>query len=255
MDATPVSNHSKSKFFWLAIASLVIGLIAVILSSFLIGGILGLIGLGIAITCVVKNTEQPGVAVCGFALCFAAVFAGIKLGAFDLQSEEEGANPIDVEWAGVPAPNFEVTDIQGNKIRLNELKGKRVVLDFWATWCPPCVKEIPHFIDLAKETSRGELVIIGISGEPKETLEPFVKEKGMNYPVVSADLELPPYNDVNGIPTTFFIDRHGMIQRVLLGYHGFKKLKKQALQDDFKGEPKSPPSATNQEPKKTSSGV
>jgi peroxiredoxin len=103
------------------------------------------------------------------------------------------------------------------------------------------VKEIPHFIKLNSESPADELVIVGISSEEEATLKPFVKNKGINYPIASAD-DLPaPYSDVSSIPTTFFIDRKGIIQEVLIGYHDFGSLKEHALADDFEGEPKAAP--------------
>jgi thiol-disulfide isomerase/thioredoxin len=118
-----------------------------------------------------------------------------------------------------------------------------VVLDFWATWCPPCVREIPHFIRLHNETSRDDLIIVGISSEADSKLKPFVKKYGVSYPIASAN-DLPsPYSDVRAIPTTFFIDRQGVIQSVLVGYHELKELKTRAQSPDFKGEPKSAPAS------------
>ena len=115
------------------------------------------------------------------------------------------------------------------------------MLDFWATWCGPCVKEIPHFITLRDLFPPDELVIVGISQEGEAILRPFVAKKGMNYPVASGkDLPLP-YSGIVSIPTTFFIDRNGVIQDAVVGYHDLTALRKYALGEDYAGEPKSPP--------------
>ena len=111
-----------------------------------------------------------------------------------------------------------------------------MVLDFWATWCPPCRKEIPHFIELVNDPGAGDLVVIGISRESEETLAAFAQEQGINYPVASAE-DLPaPFGEVRSIPTTFFVDRNGVIQTVFEGYRDFQTLKDAALAEDFKGE-------------------
>jgi hypothetical protein len=103
------------------------------------------------------------------------------------------------------------------------------------------VKEIPHFIQLHNETSRDDLVIVGISSEGESKLKPFVKKHAVNYPIAAAD-DLPsPYADIQSIPTTFFIDRQGVIQTILVGYHGLAELKARALAKDLEGEPKSAP--------------
>jgi peroxiredoxin len=131
--------------------------------------------------------------------------------------------------------------MEGNEIILSQLKGKRVVLDFWATWCPPCKKEIPHFIMLANEVKSDNLVIIGISSEDKSVLKNFIEKTGINYPIASAD-DLPlPFAQISSVPTTFFIDRNGIIQNVLVGYHDYDTLKANATAENYQGELKTAP--------------
>lgn len=129
------------------------------------------------------------------------------------------------QWLNKPAPELTVEDINGNTISLSQLKGKRVILDFWATWCPPCRMEIPHFIKLADKYGSDDLVIIGISHEDKETISNFASKNGINYTLAVGDYNMaPPYSEITAIPTTFFIDREGIIRYILEGYHSFKKL-------------------------------
>jgi thiol-disulfide isomerase/thioredoxin len=122
-----------------------------------------------------------------------------------------------------------MTTLDGTKIKLSELKGRRVIVDFWATWCPPCVAEIPHFVRLRKEVATNDLVIIGISSEEADTLRPFVKKQRISYPIATAENLPSPFSDVESIPTTFFIDAEGLIQEVAVGYHDFNELKTHAL--------------------------
>jgi peroxiredoxin len=140
-----------------------------------------------------------------------------------------------------------VTTLDGATMALSDLKGKRVILDFWATWCPPCVKEIPHFVRLRNEVSTNDLVLIGISDEERGTLEAFIKKHKVNYPIGSAKDAPSPYADIQSIPTTYFIDRKGVIQKILVGYHDFEHLKEHATAEDFEGEPKLAPSAEEEE--------
>ena len=119
-----------------------------------------------------------------------------------------------------PAPAFEVTTLDGRTISLASLKGKVVIVDFWATWCPPCREEIPHFVQLYK-TYAPKLEILGISldEDGKEAVAAFVKEHEMTYPVALGDEALgDTFGGIRGLPTTFVIDPQGRIVRKYLGY-------------------------------------
>ena len=104
-----------------------------------------------------------------------------------------------------------------------------MIVDFWATWCPPCKEEIPHFIRLAKEYKTNELTIIGISNEPESKLRQFALRNGINYLVASDELDFEPYNNITGIPTTFFLDGDGVIRDIHVGYMDYKEIKDAAF--------------------------
>jgi peroxiredoxin len=128
------------------------------------------------------------------------------------------------EWIDVEAPDFTVTDLDGNEVILSQLKGKRVILSFWATWCPPCKKEIPNLNRLRNVYDSNDLIILGISSESEETVKAFSEKRKINY-TLAIEKDLPsPYSDVDSIPTTFFIDRRGIIRDILEGYNDFKHL-------------------------------
>jgi thiol-disulfide isomerase/thioredoxin len=146
-------------------------------------------------------------------------------------------------WQGAPAPDFSLTNLDGQAIHLADLRGKRVVLNFWATWCPPCVEEIPNFIKLRDATSPTNVVIIGISTDDPATQQAFAKKQGINYPLTLLQNVPSPYQDVDEIPVTMFIDRHGVIQHVLFGPQDFKTLEKYATESDFAGTVKPMPVA------------
>jgi len=114
-----------------------------------------------------------------------------------------------------PAPDFTLKDVNGNDVKLSDYKGKVVVLNFWATWCPPCRKEIPDFIELQKTYEAQGLQFIGIAlddeGLPK--VQAFLKTLPIPYPTLIADKNVvQKYGEMNAIPVTYLIDRKGVIR-------------------------------------------
>jgi cytochrome c-type biogenesis protein len=127
------------------------------------------------------------------------------------------------------APNFTWTDANGVQQSFAELsKGKPVLINFWATWCGPCVKEIPDLVELNEEfTAKGGL-IIGISADRDDDaltlVSDFAKEKNMTYPIVidNGDLE-EAFGGLRGYPTTFYVDKNGKIVKKLIGLQSKEK--------------------------------
>ena len=121
-------------------------------------------------------------------------------------------------WSGQSAPDFTVNDIHGQTHTLSDYRGKNVLVVFWATWCPACVAEIPHLVDLRKMYGQEELAILAVSNESPDVLRNFAAKKDMNYTVVTPAESLPvPFSNVRSIPTTFFIDPNGKIKLTALG--------------------------------------
>ena len=116
-----------------------------------------------------------------------------------------------------PAPPWKLKDVDGKYISSNQFKGKVVIVDFWATWCPPCRAELPGLIALQKKYGKDGLVIIGISCDQDKnaplTVKTFMKGNGINFPVVMAEDDTQAlFGGMDGIPTTFIIDRAGDIR-------------------------------------------
>ena len=116
---------------------------------------------------------------------------------------------------GMPAPAWKLPDLDGREVSSDQFKGKVVVVDFWATWCTPCLMEIPGYIELQKKYGPQGLVIVGISLDraKPEYVKKFAQELGINYLVVmdpdSGAAE--DFGGVEAIPATFLINREGRI--------------------------------------------
>ena len=118
------------------------------------------------------------------------------------------------------AADFALTNLNGKVVKLSDFKGKVVILDFWATHCPPCIQEIPDFIKLYNKYKDKGLVVIGISLDRGgvEGVKRFCQSKGVNYPIVMANYEVTKnYGGIRFIPTTFVIDENGNIVKKFVG--------------------------------------
>lgn len=111
------------------------------------------------------------------------------------------------------APALQAQDLLGKPVNKDNWGGKVVIVNFWATWCPPCREEIPELLELKKEF-KDRLEIVGISedDDPSESVVRFAKQKGMNYPIVMATPALiDSYGGVAALPTSFLIDTQGRV--------------------------------------------
>jgi len=119
------------------------------------------------------------------------------------------------------APDFTLKDISGNERMLSDFSGKVVILDFWATWCPPCKAEIPHFVELYDAHKDEGLEIIGVSLDrnAEKVVGAFAEENKVNYTLLVGDNHVTDlYGGIMSIPTTFVIDRDGRITKRFVGY-------------------------------------
>lgn len=129
-----------------------------------------------------------------------------------------GACPANAPSAKL---DFTLKDMHGSDVRLADHKGKVVLLNFWATWCPPCKMEIPWFVEFQEQYGSRGFQVLGVSvDDPPEKLPPFAREFGTNYPLlVGADRDdvQEAYGPIFGIPVTVIIGRDGRICKRHLG--------------------------------------
>jgi len=134
-------------------------------------------------------------------------------------SDDPDARVVRFASNPIAAPPFLVADIDGNVISTAEWHGKVVLLNFWATWCPPCREEIPEMIELASRY-KDRLQVIGVSMDDGsvDDVKAFVKEEGMNYPVVMWSPEIVrEYGGVPALPTSFVINPAGRVVQKHVG--------------------------------------
>jgi thiol-disulfide isomerase/thioredoxin len=130
----------------------------------------------------------------------------------DVQEEKVASEPIkDVELAiGKNIPNFTFETLDGKEVSLEDYNGKIIMLNFWATWCPYCVEEMPDLEDIAQEE---DVVVLAInSGESRSTIQSFIDENGLDLPiVVDEEGYFSRKFYVNSLPTTYFINEEGIL--------------------------------------------
>jgi thiol-disulfide isomerase/thioredoxin len=121
---------------------------------------------------------------------------------------------------GKPAPDFELLDVNGARFTLSALKGKAVVVNFWATWCAPCKEETPWFVHLQQQYGPQGLQIVGVALDDagRDAIATFANRMKVNYPVLlGTEAVGTAYGGITGLPVTFFIGRDGRIAKRIVG--------------------------------------
>lgn len=135
---------------------------------------------------------------------------------------DTGTEKLSPSQTAGMAPDFVLKDIEGKDIQLSRFKGKMVVLEFWATWCPPCKATIPELIAMQEKYAGKGLVVLGISidegGDLASKLSAFSKANKINYPILLGDEEISRAYGVMSIPATFLI---GKDNKIITAYKGY----------------------------------
>ncbi len=127
--------------------------------------------------------------------------------------------PVSVARIGSIAPDLSLQGLDGQPISLKALRGKPVVLNFWATWCPPCRAEMAALNQVQRDLADQDVVVLGVNQlEDAQTVSRFMQAEGLSFPIAldQAGVAAQSYR-VGALPTTYFIDRNGIIQDVVFG--------------------------------------
>lgn len=166
------------------------------------------------------------------------LIAFVAVAALVLQAWDD-ARRADLVKSGASAPAFTLEMLDGRKVSLADFAGKVVLVDFWATWCPPCREEMPHFVKLAQEYESEGLVFLAATRDERR-MEPAVRKyststvPGLAPFVGWADDAMAMAYQVDALPTLYFIDREGRIGEAITGFTSESALRKrieEALED------------------------
>ena len=143
------------------------------------------------------------------------------------QQRQQGGEPKDL--VGKPAPAFSLKTFSGETVKLADQKGKVVLIDFWATWCPPCRESLPHVQKLSddKEMAEKGLVVWAVNArEGKDKIEPFMTQNNYSFsvPMDANGATMNKYH-VRGIPTTIVVGRDGKVKNAFVGFGGEQSAK------------------------------
>ena len=121
---------------------------------------------------------------------------------------------------GKPAPDFTLSDLSGKQVQLSSLKGKVVLVNFWATWCPPCREEIPSMVKLNQmmQGKNFQMLAVSIDERGKEAVQEFFSQAGVTLPaLLDTDGSVARRYGTTGVPETFIVDTKGVVRKKVVG--------------------------------------
>ena len=145
-------------------------------------------------------------------ITIAAVLVALCVGIY----AQQNSTNLPSQQGSTTLPEIILPDLSGKQRNISEWQGKVLVINFWATWCPPCLKEIPEFMALQDELGNQGLQFIGIAIEERETVVEYAKSRKINYPILIGEqsgiaLSVAMGNSINAVPFSVIVDKQGKI--------------------------------------------
>lgn len=155
---------------------------------------------------------------------FSAILLVVGLAWIFISADRSGtstAGEIPAPREGFLAPDFSLSTPSGETFTLSELRGKAVLVNLWATWCPPCRAEMPDMQKLYDEYKDQGFMVLAVNMTYQDNpaaIVPFVQENGLNFPILIEETgKVAEQYELRSLPSSFFIDRNGIIQEVVIG--------------------------------------
>lgn len=150
------------------------------------------------------------------------LFIAFSLVAVACSKTDSTSPAVSTAELNAAAPDFTLMDLSGRNISLSDYKGRVVLLEFWATWCPPCKASVPGLVDLYRKYAQKGFIVVGVStdtgSDALEKVRQFSSSYNINYPVLLANEATPKLYNVISIPTSFLIGKDGKIVDIYRGY-------------------------------------
>ena len=138
-----------------------------------------------------------------------------------LTAQHAQAEVIQIPQKGFSAPNFSLLDTQGQELQLEDFQGQAIILNFWATWCPPCKAEMPDLQNVFIQKQYSGVVVLGVNRTDQDNsleLDRFLESYGITFPVLlDSSGEIAKIYNISALPTTYFIRPDGIIHKVIVG--------------------------------------
>lgn len=230
----------------IALVSVFLGLISIPLSFSALGIIYAILPIIVASNLFKNDATRkfayPGLFLGGLGLMNTLLVIGMSIYTVIINGNSD---PLHLRWTGVQVDEISMRTHDGRDISFHDFHGKRLIVAYWASWCGPCISEIPA---LNKLNLRKDVTVLGVSSENFELIRNARTKHSINYEVGNLKQENAVFAEITKLPTVLFFDRKGVIRDIIVGVHDYQFLNALASKEDYEG-------VISKSPKKVFDGV